>query len=42
MEKRLNELFSNIYYLLSLSSMDPVEKGMMYEWLNDVLKEIDK
>lgn len=42
MEKRLNELFSNIYYVVSRSSMDSVEKGMLYEWLNEMLKEINR
>jgi len=42
MEKRLNELLSNIYYLLSSSSMDSVEKGMMCEWLNEMIKEINR
>jgi len=42
MDARLSELFSNIYYLLSHSSMDSVEKGMMCEWLNEVMREMDR
>jgi hypothetical protein len=40
MDARLSELFSNIHYLLSHSSMDPVEKGMVCAWLNEVIGEM--
>lgn len=40
MNARLSELFSNIYYLPSRSSMDSVENSMVCEWLNEAIGEM--